>query len=170
MSNTDAGPSSNGRVSDAWSQSWTHLRVDRRSASYCRVTFDHPPINTITATTVAELAELVGLIEQDLDLNVIVFDSANPAFYLAHYDVENDAGKTAALGVGPTGMPAWLACLERRWSASPRFADAPEVPEANSSSPATCGSPRARTRYSASSKSGSASSPEAPRWLDCRAW
>jgi enoyl-CoA hydratase/carnithine racemase len=56
------------------------LRVDRRSPSYCRVTFDHPPINTITATTVAELAELVGLIEQDPDLNVVVFDSLNPDF------------------------------------------------------------------------------------------
>ena len=50
------------------------------------MTFDHPPINTITATTVAELAELVDLIEQDPDLNVVVFDSANPDFYLAHYD------------------------------------------------------------------------------------
>jgi enoyl-CoA hydratase/carnithine racemase len=77
------------------------------------VTFEHPPINTITATTVAELAELVGLIEQDPDLNVIVFDSANPDFYLAHYDVENDPGRTAALGVGPTGMPAWLDLLAR---------------------------------------------------------
>ena len=38
---------------------WTQLRVDARSPRYCRVTFDHPPINTITATTVAELAELV---------------------------------------------------------------------------------------------------------------
>jgi enoyl-CoA hydratase/carnithine racemase len=53
-----------------------------------RVTFDHPPINTITATTVVELAELVGLIEEDRSLNVVVFDSANPDFYLAHYDVE----------------------------------------------------------------------------------
>jgi enoyl-CoA hydratase/carnithine racemase len=42
-----------------------HLSVHRRSPSYCRVTFDHPPINTITATTVAELAELVGVIESD---------------------------------------------------------------------------------------------------------
>lgn len=32
-----------------------------------------------TATTVAELAELVGLIEQDQDLNVVVFDSVVPA-------------------------------------------------------------------------------------------
>jgi enoyl-CoA hydratase/carnithine racemase len=60
--------SSNGRGSDAWADSWTHFRIDRRSPGYCRVTFDHPPINTITATTVAELAELVGLIEQDRDL------------------------------------------------------------------------------------------------------
>ena len=40
------------------------------------MTFDHPPIHTITATTVAELSELVGLVEQDRDLNVVVFDSS----------------------------------------------------------------------------------------------
>ena len=77
------------------------------------MTFDHPPINTITATTVAELAELVGLIEQDPDLNVVVFDSANPDFYLAHYDTEHDPARTAALGVGPTGLHAWLDLLVR---------------------------------------------------------
>jgi enoyl-CoA hydratase/carnithine racemase len=77
------------------------------------VTFDHPPINTITATTVMELAEIVGLIEEDADLNVVVFDSANPDFYLAHYDTEHDPGRTAALGVGPTGMHAWLDLLVR---------------------------------------------------------
>jgi enoyl-CoA hydratase/carnithine racemase len=59
-----------------------HIRVDRRSPGYCRITFDHPPINTITATTVAELAELIELIKDDADLNVVVFDSANPDFYL----------------------------------------------------------------------------------------
>jgi enoyl-CoA hydratase/carnithine racemase len=103
----------NGTGSSAWADSWTHLRVDRRSPGYCRVTFDHPPINTITATTVVELAELVGLIEADPDLNVVVFDSANPDFYLAHYDVEHDPGRTAALGAGPTGMHAWLDLLVR---------------------------------------------------------
>jgi enoyl-CoA hydratase/carnithine racemase len=113
VSAIDPSPSNNGRGSEAWSRSWTHFRVDRRTPSYCRVTFDHPPINTITAMTVAELAELVGLIEQDRDLNVVVFDSANPDFYLAHYDVENDPGRTAALGVGPTGLPAWIDVLVR---------------------------------------------------------
>jgi enoyl-CoA hydratase/carnithine racemase len=46
------------------------------------VTFDHPPNNAITARTVWELADLVELIRHDLDLNVVVFDSANPAFFL----------------------------------------------------------------------------------------
>ena len=113
MSTIDASPSNNGRGSETWSRSWTHFTVDRPSPGYCRVTFDHPPVNTITATTVAELAELVGLIEDDPDLNVVVFDSANPDFYLAHYDVEHDPGKTASLPLGPTGMHAWLDLLVR---------------------------------------------------------
>ena len=117
MSNIDSGASS-GEVSKAKAAAWTHLKVDRRRPNYWRITFDHPPINTITATTVAELAELVGLIEEDPHLNVVVFDSANPDFYLAHYDVENDLGKTAALGAGPTGLPAWLDLLARLSRAS----------------------------------------------------
>jgi enoyl-CoA hydratase/carnithine racemase len=66
------------------------------------VTFDHPPINTITATTVAELSELVGLIEDDPDLNVVVFDSANSDFYLADRDTD-----------GRSAMHAWLEFLVR---------------------------------------------------------
>jgi enoyl-CoA hydratase/carnithine racemase len=90
------------------STSWTQLRLDRRSPAYWRVTFDHPPINTITATTIIELSQLVDLIERDPHLNVVVFDSANPDFFLAHYDIEKDPAKTAALPSGPTGMPGWL--------------------------------------------------------------
>jgi enoyl-CoA hydratase/carnithine racemase len=113
LSTIDVSSSNNGRGSDAWYRSWTHFTVDRRSPGYCRVTFDHPPINTITATTVEELIELVDLIENDQDLNVVVFDSANPNFYLAHYDVEHDPARTAALSAGPTGLHAWLDLLVR---------------------------------------------------------
>src|SRR4051794_7755851 len=101
MSTLDANPSHNGRVPAEWSQSWSHFRVERRSPGYCRVRFDHAPINTITATTVGELSELVGLIEKDADLNVVVFDSANPDFYLAHYDTEHDPERTASLPACP---------------------------------------------------------------------
>jgi enoyl-CoA hydratase/carnithine racemase len=111
VSTFDSSPRNDRQGSET--PSWTHFAIDRRSHSYCRVTFNHPPINTITATTVEELRELIDLIEQDSDLNVIVFDSANPDFFLAHYDVENDLGKTAALGVGPTGLPSWNDVLVR---------------------------------------------------------
>ena len=98
MSTVGPGPSTNGRGSDAWFQPWSQLRIDRRSLGYCRVTFDHPPVNAVTGTTVAELTELVELIEQDPDLKVVVFDSANPDFYL-----EGD----------PTELPAWSDLLMR---------------------------------------------------------
>jgi enoyl-CoA hydratase/carnithine racemase len=86
-------PTNNSHGTDTWYRPWTHFRIDRRSRGYCRVTFDHPPINAITATTVAEITELVELIEQDHDLTVVVFDSANPDFYLDDYDAEDDPGR-----------------------------------------------------------------------------
>ena len=113
MDSIDTGPASNGRVPEAWHRSWTHFSSERCSSGYCRVTFSHPPINTVTATTVAELAELLALIEGDEQLNVVVFGSANPDFYLAHYDTEHDPTRTAALGLGPTGIHAWLDLLVR---------------------------------------------------------
>jgi enoyl-CoA hydratase/carnithine racemase len=94
-------------------RSWAHFRVDRRTPRYWFVTFEHPPINMITATTVAELRDLVGLIERDPELNVVVFESGNRDFYLAHYDLEKDPGRTEALGVGPTGLSAWVDVLVR---------------------------------------------------------
>src|SRR5215468_9248501 len=106
MNSIDLSNESSTHIPEA--SSWTHLKLERRSAAYWRVTFDHPPINTITATTVTELSDLVELIERDTQLNVIVFDSANPDFFLAHYDTENDPRKTTALPPGPTGMHPWL--------------------------------------------------------------
>jgi enoyl-CoA hydratase/carnithine racemase len=93
--------------------SWTHLRLERMSPSHWRVTFDHPPINTITATTVEELAQLVDLIEAEPGLNVVVFASANRDFYLAHYDTEGDPTRTLTMPPGPTGMHPWLDLLVR---------------------------------------------------------
>jgi enoyl-CoA hydratase/carnithine racemase len=113
VSTIDTNPSDNGRGSDAWLRSWTHLAIERPSPGYCRVTFDHSPINAITATTVAELAELLELIQGDADLNAVVFASANPGFYLTHDDTEDDPSATAARPLGPTGIRAWPDLLVR---------------------------------------------------------
>ena len=110
MSTTDPNVVSTGSPDPS---SWTHLTLERRNAAYWRVTFDHPPINTITATTVTELFELVDLIEREPELNVVVFDSANPDFFLAHYDTENDPARTLSMPPGPTGMHPWLDLMAR---------------------------------------------------------
>jgi hypothetical protein len=78
MNTIETDPSNNARVPGGWSQSWTHFKVDPRSPRCCHLAFDHP-INTNTATTVAELSDLAGQIEHDPDLNVAGFDSANRA-------------------------------------------------------------------------------------------
>jgi len=71
--NTIDSTSRNRTGSEAWSGPWSHFSVDRRGPVYCRVTFDHPPINTITAKTVAELNV------SELATNGIRHGSARPA-------------------------------------------------------------------------------------------
>ena len=113
MSRIDTSPSDNGRGSNAWLRSWTHFGIDRRSPGHCRVSLGHPPVNAITATTVAELAELVLLIEEDADLNVVVFDSANSRYYLTDSGTEDDRSATAAAAPGPALLDDWRDVLAR---------------------------------------------------------
>jgi enoyl-CoA hydratase/carnithine racemase len=87
---------------------YSHFAVERVAPQYWRVTFDHGPINTITADTVAELSDLVDEIERDEDLTVVVFTSRNPQYFLAHYDTEGDPAKTVSMPPGRTGMHPWL--------------------------------------------------------------
>ena len=61
------------------------VRIDGRRAT---VTIDNPPINIITPPLYAELARLAGELKADPDLTVVVLKSANPDFFLAHFDVE----------------------------------------------------------------------------------
>jgi enoyl-CoA hydratase/carnithine racemase len=87
---------------------YSHFAVERVTPQYWRVRFDHGPINTITADTVAELSDLVDAIERDEDLTVVVFTSRNPEYFLAHYDTEGDPARTVSMPPGPTGMHPWL--------------------------------------------------------------
>jgi len=51
------------------------------------VTIDNPPINLLTLEMSAELLRLAGEILADDEVKVTVFDSANPDFFIAHFDV-----------------------------------------------------------------------------------
>lgn len=67
--------------------SFSPFEVVQRSPSYWRVTFDSPPINLVTYEVFAALGDLVDRMEADEDLKVVVFDSADPDFFLAHFDM-----------------------------------------------------------------------------------
>jgi enoyl-CoA hydratase/carnithine racemase len=58
-----------------------------RTTSLWRVTFDNPPINLIDPLMIVELHRLLDEIEHDNQVAVVVFDSADPDFFLAHYDI-----------------------------------------------------------------------------------
>lgn len=63
------------------------LRV-RAERGVARVTIDHPPINLLDAALFADLARLSAELEADDEVRVIVLQSANPEFFIAHADVQ----------------------------------------------------------------------------------
>ena len=73
-----------------------NVEIDGRLAV---VTISNPPINIITPPLYAELSALTGELKADPDLSVVVFKSADPDFFLAHFDVE-------AILMFPTDTPA----------------------------------------------------------------
>jgi 1,4-dihydroxy-2-naphthoyl-CoA synthase len=50
------------------------IRLARRTSSYWRVTFDHPPLNIFGPETIPQLNEIVTALETDEDVKVVVFD------------------------------------------------------------------------------------------------
>ncbi|MEM1153770.1 MAG: enoyl-CoA hydratase/isomerase family protein [Pseudomonadota bacterium] len=63
------------------------LQVDKLGA-LANVTIDNPPVNIITGQLFAELAAVFEELDGDSSLAVVVVKSANPDFFLAHFDVE----------------------------------------------------------------------------------
>jgi enoyl-CoA hydratase/carnithine racemase len=53
----------------------------------CRATIDHPPINLLDPPLIAEISRLIDEVAADDTVSVLVVDSADPAFFIAHADV-----------------------------------------------------------------------------------
>lgn len=54
----------------------------------CRATIDNPPINLLDVPLIAELGRLTREVGGDDDVRVVIVDSADPEFFIAHADVE----------------------------------------------------------------------------------
>ena len=74
------------------------LEVNQR-ASVVEVTINNPPLNVMTLQLYSDLVEFTEKVEHDDSVKVIIFQSANPDFFIAHFDVE-------AILEFPTDSPA----------------------------------------------------------------
>src|ERR1700757_775095 len=86
------------------SESAAPLRVIKETSAYWRVLFDYPPFNIIDATIYQSLQDLLARMDASPGLRVVVFESANPEFYLAHFDLTGKTGNITT-AVGPSGLP-----------------------------------------------------------------
>jgi enoyl-CoA hydratase/carnithine racemase len=73
------------------------FNADRTHPGRWTVTFSNPPINTFVPATIVELGALMTDLEADSSVNVVVFQSANPDFFIAHLDVAKAAAQPGVL-------------------------------------------------------------------------
>src|SRR5246127_3269878 len=81
-----------------------NVRVIEETSAYWRVVFDYPPFNIVDASIFEALQGLLARMESSPGLRVVVFESANPEFFLAHFDLTGKIGNVMS-AVGPSGLP-----------------------------------------------------------------
>src|SRR5260370_17463462 len=81
-----------------------HVRVIEETSAYWRVVFEYPPFNMVDATIFEGLQDLLARMDASPSLRVIVFESSNPDFYLAHFDLTGKTGNIMT-AVGPSDLP-----------------------------------------------------------------
>jgi enoyl-CoA hydratase/carnithine racemase len=66
--------------------------------------FDYPPFNIVDDTLYQGLQDLLARMDASPGLRVVVFESASPDFYLAHFDLTGKIGNITT-AVGASGLP-----------------------------------------------------------------
>src|SRR5712671_1805465 len=74
-------------------ESATQVQVIEETPAYWRVVFDYPPFNIVDATIFKGLQDLLARMDASPSLRVVLFESANREFYLAHFDLTGQDGE-----------------------------------------------------------------------------
>jgi len=82
----------------------TPVRIIEETPAYWRAVFDSPPFNIVDAAVFEALQDLLARMDASPSLRVVVFESAVPEFYLAHFDLTGKTGNITT-AVGPSGLP-----------------------------------------------------------------
>ncbi|WP_431034353.1 enoyl-CoA hydratase/isomerase family protein [Streptomyces sp. P6-2-1] len=89
------------------------LRVSRRDG-VAHVTIDNPPVNVLSVAVMTDLRRLLAALAGDDSVRVIVFDSADPDFFLAHVDMTATPDALAGLMADlPDGVNVFQAVGEQ---------------------------------------------------------
>jgi len=93
-------------------ESAAHLRIIEETPAYWRAVLDNPPLNIMGASIFEGLQDLLARMDASPSLRVVVFESANPEFYLAHFDL---TAKSLGLlkTAGPSGLPILMDAFVR---------------------------------------------------------
>ena len=94
-----------------------HVRVIEETPAYWRVVFDYPPFNIVDASIFEALQDLLARMDASPSLRVVVFESANAEFYLAHFDLTGKIGNIMT-AVGASGLPILMDTFVRLNSAT----------------------------------------------------
>lgn len=93
------------------------LTTEKVNSGYWKIIINNPPINLFGPEMSVELMALIDEMEADDDLKVVVFESSNPDFFIAHLDViqANDFPK----GEGKTGLSKSWPDIAKRLEQAP---------------------------------------------------
>jgi len=98
-------------------QDYRALRVTVEEG-VARVVIDHPPINLFDAALIVEMDRVGRALETDSDVRVVVIESADPAFFIAHADVNLILGLPAG-GTQPS-EPSFFQQMVDRFRTMPK--------------------------------------------------
>src|ERR1700674_4021281 len=79
----------------------SQFNIDRTYPGRWTISFNNPPINMFVPSTIVELGALMTDLEADPSVKVVVFQSANPDFFIAHLDVSKAAERPEAPSLWP---------------------------------------------------------------------
>jgi enoyl-CoA hydratase/carnithine racemase len=147
------------------------VRLERTTPRTARITFANPPANLVIPESVVALHKIVAELENDPDIQVVVFSSELPDFFINHYD--GAAAADLPVPEHEDDNPVWTDMV-LRLSKAP-FVSIAVIRGCTRGAatswpwPATCATPAARRPSSASPRSASASSPAEAAPSDSRA-
>jgi len=84
------------------------------------VVIDNPPINLVDPRFVGDLLNLTAEVRNDEAVGAVVFESADPDFFLAHYDMASRAAPSSSLADAERARAVSLCRFERASSGNDR--------------------------------------------------